>query len=92
MSISNILFIYGPAGCGKTTNKERFLKHYTQYSAIYEHSEFADNQTRQRNNCIVLTTEDNLPSEVTRELLGWKIKPFQEAMDDSQPAVQENSK
>ena len=87
--MNNVLFIYGPPGCGKTTNKDRFLNHYKNYgyTAIYEEAHYFDDTTKQLNNAIVLCTEK--PGLAVVEMLRGKIRSFKEAMDDSQQPVSE---
>lgn len=86
--MTKVLFIYGPRGCGKTANKDRFLNHYKNfgYTAIYEEAHFFDNTTKQLSKSIVLCTEE--PDDQTLKAYGATKRSFDDAMHDSQPPVE----
>ena len=77
----SILFIYGPRGCGKTTNGERFRKHYGK-ELVYEEAQFDDNTTKQLNRCIVLCNDR--PDEVILNVFNAEAISFADAMKASE--------
>lgn len=75
-----ITYIYGPQGCGKTNNKERFAKHYN--CVVYEEAEFFDGKTRQLNDVVILGN-DNPMDEFTCKILNINCVSFDDAMKAS---------
>jgi len=75
-----ILYIYGPQGCGKTSNAKRFQRHYMM--PVYEEAKFFDDTTKQLSRVIILGGEKPIEDE-TKQILSITNISFEQAMKES---------
>lgn len=76
----SIIYIYGPQGCGKTTNKQRFQRHFMM--PVYEEDVFFDDTTKQLRGVVVLGGEKPIegPPKTAYNVINMS---FDEAMEAS---------